>query len=69
MMLLKILTKYINNAESKSLEDQFNAWSEGNPELTIHQVQFFSFNKISADNSVEKQLICCSVLYFPKSST
>ena len=67
--MLKILTKDINNSESKSLEDQFNNWSETNPDFTIHQVQFFSFNKISADNSVEKQLVCCSVLYFPKSST
>jgi hypothetical protein len=64
---LKVLTKDVGNPEDKSLEAKFNEFAEG--EITIHSVQFFQFNKIAPDNSVEKQLMCCGVLYLPKSDT
>lgn len=68
-MKLKILYKDLSNPEDPSLENKFNGWTEANPEVTVHSVQFFSFNKISSDNSVEKQLMCCAILFFPKSTT
>jgi hypothetical protein len=63
-----MLTKDVSQPEDPSIEIKFNKWTEDNPENTVHAVQFFQFNKISPDNSVEKQLMCCSILYFPKSA-
>lgn len=68
-MKLKIFNKDLSNQEDPSLETKFNNWTEANPELIIHSTQFFAFNKISPDNSVEKQFMCLSVMYLPKSTT
>jgi len=62
---MKILTKDFAVENSKSIEQLFNEWSDANPDVTIQSTQFFQFNKLNADNSIEKQYMCCGVTYFP----
>jgi hypothetical protein len=60
---IKIFTKELGT-QGQSLEDQFNNWTE-TVDIQVLSTQFLSFNKLNTDNSIDKQYISLTVLYFP----